>query len=118
MRGMLGLVAVTLGAAVLASTAAADAVYHTERLELAGLAGTGRRDGGERPYERSAGVRARDLHASRCRSGHVPGDPQRLPDEPRPWHGSGLPDGHARYQREATGEPTWCSRRTSPDFAG
>ena len=35
---MLGLVAV-MGAAVLASTAAADAVYHTERLELAGLAG-------------------------------------------------------------------------------
>ena len=39
MRGILGLVAVTLGAAVLAGAAAADAVYHTERLELAGLAG-------------------------------------------------------------------------------
>jgi hypothetical protein len=39
MRGILGLVAVTLGAAVLAGAAAADAVYHSERLELAGLAG-------------------------------------------------------------------------------
>lgn len=39
MRGILGLVAVTLGAAALAGAAAADAVYHTERLELAGLAG-------------------------------------------------------------------------------
>jgi hypothetical protein len=39
MRGILGLVAVTLGAAVLAGAAAADAVYRTERLELAGLAG-------------------------------------------------------------------------------
>jgi hypothetical protein len=39
MRGVLGLVAVTLGAAVLAGAAAADAVYHSERLELAGLAG-------------------------------------------------------------------------------
>ena len=39
MRRILGLVAVTLGAALLAGDAAADAVYHTERLELAGLAG-------------------------------------------------------------------------------
>src|SRR5215213_3598598 len=39
MRGILGLVAITLGAAVLAAAAAADAVYHTERLELAGLPG-------------------------------------------------------------------------------
>jgi hypothetical protein len=39
MRGILGLVAVTLGAAALAGTAGADAVYQTERLELAGLAG-------------------------------------------------------------------------------
>jgi hypothetical protein len=39
MRGILGLVAAALGAAALAGTAAADAVYHTERLELAGLAG-------------------------------------------------------------------------------
>ena len=39
MRGIVGLVAVTLGAAALAGAAAADAVYHTERLELAGLAG-------------------------------------------------------------------------------
>ena len=39
MRGILSLVAVTVGAAVLAGAAAADAVYHTERLELAGLAG-------------------------------------------------------------------------------
>jgi hypothetical protein len=39
MRGILGLVATALGAAALAGTAAADAVYHTERLELAGLAG-------------------------------------------------------------------------------
>jgi hypothetical protein len=39
MRGIFGLVAVTLGAAVLAGAAAADAVYRTERLELVGLAG-------------------------------------------------------------------------------
>ena len=39
MRAVLSLVAVTLGAAVLAGAAAADAVYRTERLELAGLAG-------------------------------------------------------------------------------
>ena len=39
MRGILGLAAVMLGAAVLAGGAAADAVYHSERLELAGLAG-------------------------------------------------------------------------------
>ena len=39
MRRILGFVAVTLGAAVLAGDAVADAVYHTERLELAGLAG-------------------------------------------------------------------------------
>jgi hypothetical protein len=39
MRGILGLVAAALGAAALAGTAAADAVYHTERLALAGLAG-------------------------------------------------------------------------------
>lgn len=39
MRGIFSLVAVTLGAAVVAGAAAADAVYHTERLELAGLAG-------------------------------------------------------------------------------
>ena len=39
MRAILGLVAVTLGAAVLAGAAAADAVYRTERLELAGSAG-------------------------------------------------------------------------------
>jgi hypothetical protein len=39
MRRILGLVAVALGAAALAGDAAADAVYHTERLELAGLAG-------------------------------------------------------------------------------
>lgn len=39
MRGVLSFVAVTLGAATLAGAAAADAVYHSERLELAGLAG-------------------------------------------------------------------------------
>ena len=39
MRGILGLVAVTLGAAALAGAAAADAVYRTERLELTGVAG-------------------------------------------------------------------------------
>jgi hypothetical protein len=39
MRTILGLVAATLGAAALAGTAAADAIYHTERLELVGLAG-------------------------------------------------------------------------------
>ena len=39
MRRILGLVAVALVAAALAGDAAADAVYHTERLELAGLAG-------------------------------------------------------------------------------
>jgi hypothetical protein len=39
MRGTLGLVAAMLGAAALAGAAAADAVYHTERLELSGLAG-------------------------------------------------------------------------------
>jgi hypothetical protein len=39
MRGILGLVAATLGAGALAGTAAADAAYHTERLELAGVAG-------------------------------------------------------------------------------
>jgi hypothetical protein len=39
MRRILSLVAVTVGAAALAGAAAADAVYHTERLELAGLAG-------------------------------------------------------------------------------
>ena len=39
MRGILVLVAGALGAAALAGTAAADAAYHTERLELAGLAG-------------------------------------------------------------------------------
>lgn len=39
MRRVLGLVAVTLSAVVLAGAAAADAVYHSERLELAGLAG-------------------------------------------------------------------------------
>jgi hypothetical protein len=39
MRGILGLAAVTLAAAALAGTAAADAVYHSERLELKGLAG-------------------------------------------------------------------------------
>jgi hypothetical protein len=39
MRGILGLAAAMLVAAALAGTAAADAVYHTERLELVGLAG-------------------------------------------------------------------------------
>ena len=40
MRGILGLVAVTLGATALAGVnAAADAVYRTERLELTGSAG-------------------------------------------------------------------------------
>jgi hypothetical protein len=39
MRGTLGLAAVTLAAAALAGTAAADAVYHSERLDLKGLAG-------------------------------------------------------------------------------
>lgn len=39
MRGIFGLAAVTLAAATLAGTAAADAVYHTERLDLKGLAG-------------------------------------------------------------------------------
>ena len=39
MRGILGLAAVTLAAAALAGTAAADAVYHSERLDLKGLAG-------------------------------------------------------------------------------
>ena len=39
MRGILGLAAVTLAAAVWAGTAAADAVYHSERLDLKGLAG-------------------------------------------------------------------------------
>lgn len=39
MRRVLVLVAASLGAAALAGTAAADATYHTERLELAGLAG-------------------------------------------------------------------------------
>jgi hypothetical protein len=39
MRGILGLTAVTLAAATLAGTAAADGVYHTERLDLKGLAG-------------------------------------------------------------------------------
>jgi hypothetical protein len=39
MRGILGLVAVTLAAAALAGTASADAVYHSERLDLKGVAG-------------------------------------------------------------------------------
>jgi hypothetical protein len=39
MRSVIGLVAVTLSAAVFVGAAAADAVYHSERLELAGLAG-------------------------------------------------------------------------------
>jgi hypothetical protein len=39
MRGILVLVASALGAAALAGTAAADAAYRTERLQLAGLAG-------------------------------------------------------------------------------
>lgn len=39
MRGILGLAAVTLAAAALAGTAAADAVYHSERLDLKGLSG-------------------------------------------------------------------------------
>ena len=39
MRGILGLVAVTLRTAALAHVAAADAVFHTQRLELTGLAG-------------------------------------------------------------------------------
>ena len=39
MRGLLSLVAVALGASALAGAAAADAVYHTERLELVALAG-------------------------------------------------------------------------------
>lgn len=39
MRGIFGMTAVTLAAAALAGTAAADAVYHTERLELKGVAG-------------------------------------------------------------------------------
>lgn len=39
MRGILGLAAVTLAAAALAGTAAADAVYHSERLDLKGVAG-------------------------------------------------------------------------------
>lgn len=39
MRGILGLAAVTLAAAALAGTAAADAVYHSERLDLKGLGG-------------------------------------------------------------------------------
>jgi hypothetical protein len=39
MRGTLGLAAVTLAAAALAGTAAADAVYHSERLDLKGVAG-------------------------------------------------------------------------------
>jgi hypothetical protein len=39
MRGIIGLLVATLGAAILAAAAAADAAYHTERLELAGLAG-------------------------------------------------------------------------------
>lgn len=39
MRTVIALVAATIGAALLAGTAAADAAYHTERLELSGLAG-------------------------------------------------------------------------------
>jgi hypothetical protein len=39
MRTILVLVATTLAAAALAGTAAADAVYQTERLELSGVAG-------------------------------------------------------------------------------
>ena len=39
MRRVLGLVAVALGAAVLVGDATGDAAYHTERMELAGLAG-------------------------------------------------------------------------------
>ena len=39
MRGILVLVAGALAAAALAGTASADAAYHTEHLELAGLAG-------------------------------------------------------------------------------
>jgi len=39
MRGILGLAAVTLAAAALAGTAAADAVYQSERLDLEGLGG-------------------------------------------------------------------------------
>ena len=39
MRGTLGLLAAVLSAAVFAGTAAADSAYHTERLELRGLAG-------------------------------------------------------------------------------
>ena len=39
MRVFLCLIATAFGAAALAGAAAADAVYHTERLELAGLAG-------------------------------------------------------------------------------
>jgi len=40
MRQLLCLAAVILGATALAGAAAADAVYHTERLELRGLLGT------------------------------------------------------------------------------
>jgi hypothetical protein len=39
MRGILGLVTVTLCAAAVAGTAAADAVYQSERLDLTGIAG-------------------------------------------------------------------------------
>ena len=39
MREITGLVALTLCAAALAGTAAADAIYHSERLNLMGLAG-------------------------------------------------------------------------------
>jgi hypothetical protein len=39
MRGIISLLVATLGAAILVASAAADAAYHTERLELAGLAG-------------------------------------------------------------------------------
>ena len=101
LRAALGLVVVTLGAAVLASTAAADAVYHTES-ELAGLAGA---PGGGMVVNvhtnLSAGVRARDLHASRCRSGHVPGDPQRVPSPTSlDCTGTALAFPTACYQRE------------------
>jgi hypothetical protein len=39
MRGTVGVLAAMFGAAVLAGAAAADSAYHTERLELRGLAG-------------------------------------------------------------------------------
>lgn len=39
MRGIIGLISATLVAAALAGAAAADPAYHTERLELTGVAG-------------------------------------------------------------------------------